>query len=114
MALLALALSCSSEDGADSGGSGGASDAGAEDAALLDSASETGADGGPDAPDAVPEAAAPCPDDMVHVQDFCIDRYEAPNVFGEVPLVMYTFVESEAWCAQRGKRLCFDDERTKS
>ncbi len=111
MALLALALSCSSEDGA---GSGGASDASQEDAGAQDSASEAGADSGPDAADATPEAAAPCPDDMVHVEDFCIDRYEAPNVPGEVPLVMYTFVESEAWCTARGKRLCFDDEWTTS
>ena len=68
-------------------------------------------DAGVDAP---PEAAPPCGDDMVHVDDFCIDRYEAPNVPGQVALVMYTFVESEAWCAARGKRLCFDDEWTRS
>ena len=53
---------------------------------------------------------APCPDDMVALDGFCMDRYEAPNQAGALPLVMYTLVESEAWCSQREKRLCFDDE----
>jgi len=39
-----------------------------------------------------------------------MDLYEAPNVAGATPLVMYTFTEAEAWCAARDKRLCFDDE----
>jgi len=42
----------------------------------------------------------------------CMDLYEAPNVKGQVPLVMYTFPEAEAWCKARSKRLCFDDEWT--
>jgi len=42
----------------------------------------------------------------------CMDRYEAPNTPGQVPLVMYTFTQAAAWCAARGKRLCFDDEWT--
>lgn len=79
-----------------------------------------GGDGAP--PDAVPadaaaaidaapaDAAGPCPVEMVEVGDACMDRYEAPNVAGALPLVMYTFTEGEAWCAARGKRLCFDDE----
>jgi hypothetical protein len=33
-----------------------------------------------------------------------------PNRAGALPLVMYTFVEAEAWCAARDRRLCFDDE----
>jgi len=52
----------------------------------------------------------PCPGDMVAVDDWCIDRYEAPNRAGALPLVMYTFTEAAAWCASRGRRLCFDDE----
>lgn len=60
--------------------------------------------------DAPPPDAAACPDDMVVVGDACMDRYEAPNRAGELPLVMYTLVEAEAWCAARGRRLCFDDE----
>ncbi len=51
-----------------------------------------------------------CPPDMVELDTVCMDRYEAPNRPGELPLVMYTFVEAEAWCAARGRRLCFDDE----
>ncbi len=51
---------------------------------------------------------------MLHVDAFCIDRYEAPNRAGDLPLVMYTFNEAEAWCGARGKRLCFDDEWTLS
>jgi len=53
---------------------------------------------------------APCAEDMVLVGDTCMDLYEAPNVAGALPLVMYTFVEAEAWCDARDKRLCYDDE----
>jgi formylglycine-generating enzyme required for sulfatase activity len=61
--------------------------------------------------DAAPEdGAGGCPADMVPVMGACMDRYEAPNVAGALPLVMYTFTEGEAWCAARGRRLCFDDE----
>ena len=56
----------------------------------------------------------PCPADQVRVEDVCLDRYEAPNRAGALPLVMYTFVEAEAWCAARGRRLCFDDEWTRA
>jgi len=62
-------------------------------------------------PDPVPpDHLAPCPDDMVLVQDFCVDRYEAPNEAGRKPLVMYDALQSEAWCAARGKRLCSEIE----
>lgn len=54
--------------------------------------------------------AAPCPADMALVGSACMDLYEAPNIEGAMPLVMYTLYESEEWCAARGKRLCFDDE----
>ena len=53
-----------------------------------------------------------CPPDMVDRGAFCIDRWEAPNFEGALPLVMYTFDEAAAWCAARSKRLCFDDEWT--
>lgn len=62
---------------------------------------------------AAADAATPagaCPADMREVDGACMDLYEAPNVPGALPLVMYTFDESEAWCQARGKRLCFDDE----
>jgi formylglycine-generating enzyme required for sulfatase activity len=56
----------------------------------------------------------PCPVDMVEVESWCMDRYEAPNVAGELPLVMYRFIDAEDWCDARGKRLCFDDEWTQA
>ncbi len=65
--------------------------------------------------DARPRIDAPpglCPDDMVPVAGACMDLYEAPNRAGADPLVMYTFVEADAWCGARGKRLCYDDEWT--
>jgi formylglycine-generating enzyme required for sulfatase activity len=56
-----------------------------------------------------------CPPNTVLVDgDFCIDRFEAPNTPGGLPLVMYTFVEAASWCALRAKRLCFDDEWTRA
>jgi len=51
-----------------------------------------------------------CPDDMVPVASFCIDRYEAPNVLGELPYALQTAYDGEAWCSERGKRLCYADE----
>src|SRR5690606_4042115 len=56
------------------------------------------------------DAGNGCPVGMEPVGTACMDRYEAPNLEGELPLVMYTFVEAAAWCSARGKRLCFDDE----
>jgi formylglycine-generating enzyme required for sulfatase activity len=51
-----------------------------------------------------------CPDDMVPVGRTCIDRYEAPNVLGEIPYALQTAYDGEAWCAGRNKRLCTQDE----
>jgi hypothetical protein len=53
-----------------------------------------------------------CPSGMVAINSFCMDLYEAPNAYGALPLVMYSFNESDAWCKARGKRLCYDDEWT--
>lgn len=53
-------------------------------------------------------ACLPCPLDMELVSGTCVDRFEAPNREGELPLVMFTFVEAEAWCAARSKTLCLD------
>ncbi len=71
----------------------------------------------PDAPSIKPDlprpdlAPPPCPAGMVLLKPkTCMDRYEAPNVKGLLPLVMYTFNNAAAWCKARGKRLCFDDE----
>jgi formylglycine-generating enzyme required for sulfatase activity len=54
--------------------------------------------------------AAPCPDDMAWLPNACIDRYEAPNVKGATPFTMRTAADGEAWCAERGKRLCTEAE----
>ena len=40
----------------------------------------------------------------------CMDRYEAPNVRGQKPIVMLDSIQSEAWCTARGKRLCSEYE----
>lgn len=56
------------------------------------------------------QSAATCPDGMMKVKNSCMDIYEAPNVKGAKPLVMYTLPEAKAWCATKGKRLCYDDE----
>jgi hypothetical protein len=51
-----------------------------------------------------------CPADMVPIGAFCIDRYEAPNEKGELPFALVTAYDGEAWCTERGKRLCTQDE----
>ena len=45
-----------------------------------------------------------CPPDMVSVHEFCIDRYEFPNVKGVRPMVMQNFYQAQVHCARRGKR----------
>ncbi|MEZ4228066.1 MAG: SUMF1/EgtB/PvdO family nonheme iron enzyme [Polyangiaceae bacterium] len=90
--------------GGASGGVAGAIDAG------VDAAADATGDSPPDSPQ------APCPADMQLIDDpslpapVCMDRYEAPNREGALPLVMLDFDEAEAWCARHAKRLCFDDE----
>ena len=81
------------------------------DAAPPDAAVDAGCGAGRVAVDG---GCQPCPADMVQVDTFCMDRYEAPNRAGALPLVMYHFVEAEAWCQARDKRLCFDDEWTRA
>ena len=51
-----------------------------------------------------------CPADMAPTGAVCMDRYEAPNVAGVEPLVMYTYDEAESWCEARSRRLCTDAE----
>jgi hypothetical protein len=57
-----------------------------------------------------PASSAPCPSDMVLAGRACIDRYEAPNQVGAKPLRMQSALDAEAWCKERGKRLCSEDE----
>jgi hypothetical protein len=69
-------------------------------------------DKGTDKPKPPDKPKLPCPADMVAIQTFCMDRYEAPNTPAALPLVMYHYNEALAWCQARGKRLCYDDEWT--
>jgi Sulfatase-modifying factor enzyme 1 len=43
---------------------------------------------------------------------YCIDRYEYPNIKGQVPWVLVTWTETADLCADQGKRLCTEDEWT--
>jgi formylglycine-generating enzyme required for sulfatase activity len=47
---------------------------------------------------------------MVAIGTFCVDRFEAPNQEGAVPWALKTAADGEAWCAERQKRLCTEDE----
>jgi formylglycine-generating enzyme required for sulfatase activity len=42
----------------------------------------------------------------------CVDRYEYPNAYGELPLVVVTFAEAEGYCAKEKKRVCSETEWT--
>jgi formylglycine-generating enzyme required for sulfatase activity len=57
-----------------------------------------------------PHEHSGCPRGMERVQEFCIDRFEAPNRRGAQPLVMQSANEANAWCSARQKRLCTEDE----
>jgi hypothetical protein len=92
---------------------------------------------GPDATADNPEAAAPCPGEMVLIQGFCVDRYEgyvvevgedgfevphspydvigdasvrAKSAVGVVPQGYISQIEATAACESAGKRLCSMDE----
>jgi hypothetical protein len=44
--------------------------------------------------------------------DFCMDRFEYPNVLGQNPVIVVTFHEAEALCKKSKKRLCTENEWT--
>lgn len=44
--------------------------------------------------------------------DFCIDRFEYPNVAGQNPYIVVTYREADAQCRKNGKRLCNEGEWT--
>lgn len=44
--------------------------------------------------------------------DFCMDRFEYPNVLGQNPMIVVTFREAEALCKKDQKRLCTESEWT--
>jgi hypothetical protein len=56
-----------------------------------------------------------CPNGMVSVIDsagkeFCIDRYEWPNIEGRAPRTNVSWVEAKVACIDAGKRLCSREE----
>lgn len=44
--------------------------------------------------------------------DYCVDRFEYPNVLGQNPMIVVTFREAEALCKNDSKRLCTENEWT--
>jgi MYXO-CTERM domain-containing protein len=44
--------------------------------------------------------------------DYCIDRFEYPNVLGQNPIIVVGFAEAGAMCKGAGKRLCTEHEWT--
>lgn len=42
--------------------------------------------------------------------DYCVDRYEFPNIPGEYPAVLLSWNDAKALCEAQGKRLCTEDE----
>jgi sulfatase modifying factor 1 len=64
----------------------------------------------PREPTTEPPRVDGCPADMVPIAAYCIDRYEAPNAKGEIPFALVTAYDGEAWCTERGKRLCTQEE----
>lgn len=112
----------SSESAAGVGGAGGGGGAGAGVYVLPASGSGGaggqgggGGEGGVGGAGGVSESDAgapepPCPPDMAHIDAFCMDRYEAPNIPGAKPFVMESAISAGSWCGKNGKRLCTEDE----
>ena len=53
-----------------------------------------------------------CPQNMVAIGDFCIDRMEYPNQPNTLPQGAMTFETATTLCQQAGKRLCTEAEWT--
>ncbi|MDP8254702.1 MAG: SUMF1/EgtB/PvdO family nonheme iron enzyme [Candidatus Alcyoniella australis] len=55
-----------------------------------------------------------CPEGMLFIptedSGFCIDRFEAPNIEGKLPLRGLSMEQALEYCAQRGSRLCTEGE----
>ena len=67
--------------------------------------------GSPEAPPAEVKAEfRPCPDGMLTVSSFCVDRFEAPNAAGRNPTVMASALDADRLCREVGKRLCTEAE----
>lgn len=44
--------------------------------------------------------------------DFCMDRFEYPNLLGQNPVIVVTFKEADVLCKKSNKRLCNEHEWT--
>lgn len=55
-----------------------------------------------------------CPDDMVNIKmgtvNFCIDKYEWPNIKGKKPRANISIYQAQDSCFTKGKRLCKTEE----
>ena len=67
----------------------------------------------PPLPGPVPTASrekAACPADSIRIGAFCIDKFEAPNRKGALPLAYQDAADAQLWCEARSKRLCNERE----
>lgn len=55
------------------------------------------------------DLSAPLP---TQTMDYCIDRFEYPNLAGQYPVAYVSYVQATGLCEQQGKRLCSEDEWT--
>ena len=53
-----------------------------------------------------------CPDGMVGIGNFCIDKYEFPNQVSQPPTTSMSLSDSQQACKQQNKRLCTEAEWT--
>ena len=53
---------------------------------------------------------ASCPNDSVQIGTFCIDKFEAPNREGALPIAYQDAIDAQLWCEARSKRLCTERE----
>lgn len=54
-----------------------------------------------------------CKGKKVHM-NFCIDKYEYPNIKGAKPLMQISWYQAKDLCEAQGKRLCIDNEWTQA
>ena len=55
-------------------------------------------------------ATATCRADMVPIKDFCVDRYEFPNIKGEPPLQEVNLHDARVACKTVGRHVCTKEE----
>ncbi len=51
-----------------------------------------------------------CPSDMVAIDNYCLDRFEYPNLASVNPIADATFTMAKQACKDQGKHLCTDRE----